>query len=266
MVAAAIGYSGWQGSNGIIGNGPSKSGDIILPRALSTVISRNAATPALQSYIEAYLSVQFNAVLDLATTSGSNIYAGSWNGPPSSSFSPGNQTNAIQALISAINFPSETSSTVSPDPVPSGSTDQPPTPSPRKTSKVGPIVGGTVGGLFLLAGGVLGVILVRRRTRNRRHSVVSIFSTVEVTPAINPFSVQSINSPPPSLPRPEKGDSFGHKSTSPQESINNSDELVSMASKLPTDELVALLYQRMHNVESAGGEHPPDYYASEIGH
>jgi hypothetical protein len=30
----------------------------MLPRALATVKSRNATTPALQSYIDAYLSVQ----------------------------------------------------------------------------------------------------------------------------------------------------------------------------------------------------------------
>jgi hypothetical protein len=30
----------------------------MLPRALSAVMARNASTPALQSYIQAYLSVQ----------------------------------------------------------------------------------------------------------------------------------------------------------------------------------------------------------------
>ncbi|KAF7362721.1 Glycoside hydrolase family 76 protein [Mycena venus] len=126
MVPAAIEYAGWQGNNGIIANGgmpSSKSGDLNLPRTLSTVIARNATTPVLRSYVEAYLGVQFNAVLDLATTSGSNIYAGSWNGPPSSTFSPGNQTNAIQVLISVINLHNETlaTSTIPSAPGPSGS-------------------------------------------------------------------------------------------------------------------------------------------------
>jgi hypothetical protein len=44
------------------------------------------------------------------------------------------------------------------------------------------------------------------------------------------------------------------------------DGVVSLASRLPMDELVALLYQRMHNVESRGGEQPPDYPATEVGH
>lgn len=76
MVTAAMQYSGWQeGSNGIIANGgmrrssfhllltynamsASKSSDIMLPRALATVIARNATTLTLQSYISAYLGVQ----------------------------------------------------------------------------------------------------------------------------------------------------------------------------------------------------------------
>ncbi|KAJ7908484.1 hypothetical protein B0H13DRAFT_1455483, partial [Mycena leptocephala] len=102
ILAAAIPYSGWQGSNGIMNAGDSYFHNI-LPRALSTVYARNATTPNLQSYIEAYLSVQFNAIIDLARTSESSIYGGSWNGPPSSSFDPGNQTRAIQTLIGVIN-------------------------------------------------------------------------------------------------------------------------------------------------------------------
>ncbi|KAJ7773512.1 hypothetical protein B0H14DRAFT_2965821 [Mycena olivaceomarginata] len=244
MVPAAIEYAGWQGSNGIVGNGPSKSGDIFLPRALSNVISRNATTPALRSYIEAYLGVQFNAVVDLATTSGSNVYAGSWSGPPSSTFSSTDQTNAIQALMSVINLQNETSSTTPSDAGPSGSSNYSPTPSPRKTSRVGPIVGGTLGGLLLLACVVLGVVLLRRRTHRRR----SAFRTVEATPAINPF-----NGDPPKMAVP------------PRESLRNNDEVMSV-SRLPTDELVAILYRRMQNVESGDGDRPPDYPASETGH
>jgi hypothetical protein len=76
MATAAMQYSGWQeGSNGIIANGGmrrfsfhllltynamavSKSSDIMLPRALATVIARNATILTLQSYISAYLGVQ----------------------------------------------------------------------------------------------------------------------------------------------------------------------------------------------------------------
>ncbi|KAJ6556200.1 hypothetical protein B0H19DRAFT_1377024 [Mycena capillaripes] len=74
-VTAAISYSGWQGSDGIIANGVNNEADMFLPRGLATVNARNASTSELRSYMDAYLSVQFNAVVDLATTAGTNIYA-----------------------------------------------------------------------------------------------------------------------------------------------------------------------------------------------
>lgn len=51
----------------------------------------------------------------------------------------------------------------------------------------------------------------------------------------------------------------------PLESLRNNDEVMSV-SRLPTDELVAILYRRMQNVESGDGDRPPDYPASETGH
>lgn len=169
-----------------------------------------------------------------------------------------------------INLRNETlsTSTIPSTPVPSSSSG--PThstePSLRKASKIGPIVGGTLGGLLLLAGVVLGIVLLRRRTQNPPRSVVSVFSTAEAVSSINPYpiSVQSINPPSPSLPRPRKGDPRQNLA-SPQESASNSHEVMSMASRLPTDELVTLLYRRIHNAEFRGGEHPPDYPVTEVG-
>jgi hypothetical protein len=87
---------------------------------------------------------------------------------------------------------------------------------------------------------------------------------VEATPAINLFNVRSIDLPPPSLPRPRKGDP-PKMAVPPLESLRNNDEVMSV-SRLPTDELVAILYRRMQNVESGDGDRPPDYPASETGH
>ncbi|KAJ6492165.1 hypothetical protein C8R45DRAFT_1137275 [Mycena sanguinolenta] len=191
MLPAVIQYSGWQGSNGIIGNGASKSGDIMLPRALATVNARNATTPALQSYIQSYLSVQFNAVVELATAGGSNIYSGSWNGPPSSNFSAWNQTNAIQVLIGAINlgngmsngFASNTSSSASSPSSSAPSSSSPPStsPPPHKAAKIGPIIGGILGGVVVFLGTVVGVVLRRRRSG--------------LTRQINPFDLHSSGEP-----------------------------------------------------------------------
>ncbi|KAF7365901.1 Glycoside hydrolase family 76 protein [Mycena venus] len=193
MVTAGIPYSGWQSQNGIIANGATKSGDMFFVRALATVNARNAATPALQSYISAYLAVQFNAVIDLATTKGSNIYANSWVGPPSLSFAPGNQTNAIQVLIGAINSDNVTTPSTAPSgsvPSPSASNFSPLSPPPphKSSSHVGTIVGGTLGGLALL-GILVGILLWRRcRAQQDRDMAIQQPHSPEA-PRINPFDL-----------------------------------------------------------------------------
>ncbi|KAF8189560.1 hypothetical protein K438DRAFT_1971675 [Mycena galopus ATCC 62051] len=266
MVRAVFKYSGWQGSNGIIRNGATKSGDPVLPRALATVIARSATTAALKSSIEAYLSVQFNAVVDLATTPGSNIYASSWVGPPSSLFSAGHQTSAIQALIRVVNLQNETTMSTSPsNAAPSSQAELSPTPSPRKMSSIGPIVGGSLGGLILLIGVVTGVVLLRRRQRQRRlrRSHISVFRTREVPPAISPFNVQPGKPLAVAPPPPRKVGALSQAQTLDQEieSTGRGNGITPIASQLPTNELVAILYHRMHQLESG---RPPSYPQTEI--
>ncbi|KAF8189565.1 hypothetical protein K438DRAFT_1971679 [Mycena galopus ATCC 62051] len=207
------------------------------------------------SSIEAYLSVQFNAVVDLATTPGSNIYAGSWIGPPSSAFSAGNQTSAIQALISVINLQNETTTTTPSNATTSGQGEPSPTlsTSPRKTSNIGPVVGGSLGVLVLLIGVVAGVVLLRRRRRR-------------VPPAIDPFNVQPGKPLAVPLLWSRKVERFNQgRILDPEiESTGHGNGIEPNASQLPTDELVALLYQRMHNVESGTEDRPPGYPETEI--
>ncbi|KAJ7938283.1 hypothetical protein B0H13DRAFT_2261217 [Mycena leptocephala] len=188
LLTATIPFPEWQGSNGVL----TKS-DMMLPRALATVNARKATTPTLQAYINAYLSVQFNAVIDLARINGSNIYGGSWNGPPSSIFAPGDQSNAIQVLINAIDI----ADPVSPTTASSSSTSSSPTSSslpdavasPRKASKVGPIVGGILGGLVLLIALLVVGILWQRRRRRRattEDSYLGVQVASSATPPLSP--------------------------------------------------------------------------------
>ncbi|KAK7053592.1 glycoside hydrolase family 76 protein [Favolaschia claudopus] len=181
IATAAIGNSAWQeNGNGIIANGVQKSSDLFLPRALSTAMKRNAVTPALQSYIKAYLSVQYNAVVDLATTHGSNLYSGSWNGPPSTSFSPGNQSNAIQVLINSIDLNNHTTETSASAGVSGTGSAAAPTSSvsaSHKSSQVGPIVGGVVGGIFIW------------RRRRRRNSPPSRRPSMQMIQSPTPFMI-----------------------------------------------------------------------------
>ncbi|KAJ7617776.1 hypothetical protein FB45DRAFT_1102990 [Roridomyces roridus] len=169
IATASMDNTDWQGPDGVIAcGGAEKLGDMFLPRGLTAAYVRNATTPAVRSLIQQYLAVQFNAIQDNATD-GDNIYGGSWLGPPSSVFSPGNQTDALQVLINAIRLPEETASNTSTSavasPSASASASSPPAPAAqtRKHPAVGAIVGGTIGGCILIAGGILAFIVIRRR-------------------------------------------------------------------------------------------------------
>ncbi|KAJ7174857.1 hypothetical protein C8R46DRAFT_1081918 [Mycena filopes] len=154
--------AGWQRENGILSEGDEGAGDSNVLRALGIVYRRNLTTPAMRQYVGDYIGVQFNAVVDLARSNGTDIYADSWTGPPSANFSGRNQTDALGALVSAIYLGPADELESSPT-TPTGN----PVPR-RKLVNVGAIVGGTIGGLLavgLLAG--LGLFWVRKR-RGRR--------------------------------------------------------------------------------------------------
>ncbi|KAJ6596129.1 hypothetical protein DFH09DRAFT_973280 [Mycena vulgaris] len=263
MLTASIPHEAWQGPNGIVTNGKGKSGDMFLPRGLATVYMRNATTPALKSYIQAYLGVQFNAVRDLATTGGSNIYAGSWTGPPSVQPSGADQTTALQVLINAINIdsqspihttPASTLASITPSSslLPEISTSVSPSRTPmRSAQNIGPIVGGTVGGVVLLAGITIWALL---RWRSHRRT----------SPTINPFDFQS-SDPPPQYPRTGKLDRIAQP---PSPSGAPAPAVAAVATgpdrasvtpglaQLPTEDLVRLLFQR---IDTGDQEELPGY-------
>jgi hypothetical protein len=58
----------------------------------------------LQQLIEAYILVQHNALLDLATVPGKNTYSSSWIGPPVSELLPWGQVAALDVLNSAFSI------------------------------------------------------------------------------------------------------------------------------------------------------------------
>ncbi|KAJ7493806.1 hypothetical protein FB451DRAFT_1491225 [Mycena latifolia] len=255
IITAAIPNNAWQESDGIIANGgewpfphlshsivtvfaDGKLGDMFLPRGLATAYIRNATTPELQSYIGEYLSVQFNAVIDLATN-GSNIYEGTWTGPPSGKPSGGNQTNALQALLSTINLYNQTSD----PPIASASPSATPSTVPKRSTKIAPIIGGIVGGLVLLIG-VTGWAIRRGHLHPRTTSRQFLFSlTPTVTPTIHPFDIQRTNSHPllvragklgraPLSPSPSEGSPTGGSGETTLRLVTP------MPAALPTGELV----------------------------
>ncbi|KAL0576830.1 hypothetical protein V5O48_005155 [Marasmius crinis-equi] len=130
--------------------------DANLPRGLGMLYqrSRNAN---FKKDIEKYLAVQYNAILDLSTTNGSNVYSSDWMGPPPSTVDFLSQIQALGVLVPVIALP-DTDGT--PNPTPSFSL-----PSP-KGKPVGGIVGGTVGGIIALAVAVT-LFFVRRHRKKR---------------------------------------------------------------------------------------------------
>ncbi|KAJ7117075.1 hypothetical protein C8R44DRAFT_738935 [Mycena epipterygia] len=208
IIEAAVVNNVWQGSNGIIANtGHGSEGDISMVRGLGVAYSRNSITPTLRVYVEAYLAVQFNAVIDLATSGDSNIYGAAWIGPPSSVFGGANQTAALSVLLSAITLRNDTSTGVAPTvsgASPSGSfsvsssASQTPTVSsePRQTSSrsIAPIVGGVFGGVVLLLVVSLGVWFVRRHPQRDAPQPTSRFMGAPSASEIHPF-VDILSSP-----------------------------------------------------------------------
>ncbi|SJL07299.1 uncharacterized protein ARMOST_10645 [Armillaria ostoyae] len=169
-VAAAVANNAWQGANGIIANGNSKIGDPLMMRGLGAVYSRNTAYSDMRNYVKEYIGVQYNAVLELATSNGTNVYGASWVGPPSSVFSSDNQTAALSVLINGILLKdqeppsSNTSDSDSSSGSGSGSSSAP----DKSPSPAGAIAGGVVGGIAPLVIIGLVVFFVRRRRRREK--------------------------------------------------------------------------------------------------
>ncbi|KAL0063954.1 hypothetical protein AAF712_009144 [Marasmius tenuissimus] len=137
--------------------------------ALSAVYQRNSTAPDLRNYIGDYLTVQYNALSDLATA-GSNIYGGSWIGPAGTQLDADAQSSALTLLISAIplqnNIDGATASTT-------GSGSAQPSETQRNDSgstdpNIAAIVGGSVGGTLLFTCLCIAVWLLLRRHRRQR--------------------------------------------------------------------------------------------------
>ncbi|KAJ7586171.1 hypothetical protein C8J56DRAFT_1165741 [Mycena floridula] len=148
-----------DGSGIITDTGKPGSNDFVINGVIAAY-NRNPTNEALRSYLRDYIGVQYNAVLDLATT-GNDIYSESWIGAsPTAAYSPFAQRAAISVLLAGISVQNDTASA----PVGTSSPAPAPAPAPHK-SKAGPIAGGIVGGLFLVAVIISAIFFLYRRRR-----------------------------------------------------------------------------------------------------
>ncbi|KAL0570391.1 hypothetical protein V5O48_011567 [Marasmius crinis-equi] len=169
---AAMTASNWHSADGILRmldeDGKTYHADANMPRGLSMLYQRTD-NAQFKSDIEKYLAVQYNAILELGTTNGSDIYSFDWIGPAPSTFTSDGQVTALGVLVPVIALPdihSPSDSNSTPNPTPSS-------PSSNKTP-VGGIVGGVVGGILVLAA-LTGLCLVRRHRKKTSYSSTQEF-------------------------------------------------------------------------------------------
>ncbi len=82
---------------------PSNSSEAGLIRSYVTVqVCNSLSLRRGQNVIRS--NFQFNALLDLASTPGSNVYSPRWEGPPIPNLNPTGQLTALDVLNSALGF------------------------------------------------------------------------------------------------------------------------------------------------------------------
>ncbi|PPQ91191.1 hypothetical protein CVT25_001207 [Psilocybe cyanescens] len=106
-VAAAVKNAPWQGSNGIITEGASTDSNndsvgfkAIFIRGLREAFRRTPQNNSLRILIHSYVDVQYNALLDLASTG--NEYSANWLGPKPAGFTSWGQLAALDVLVAAV--------------------------------------------------------------------------------------------------------------------------------------------------------------------
>ncbi|KAG7100265.1 hypothetical protein E1B28_002038 [Marasmius oreades] len=180
-----------QRPDGILDIGPNyipdfPTGNPFLVRGIVTAYRRNL-TAELSDFVKTFIDIQYNAILENTAAPGTNIYGGSWIGPPKQSFDPINQTYAAMVLVQAIGLvPSPTNVNTS------GST----------TTTTGTIVGSIVGGVTFIAiitGLILLLLLKRKHSRQGPFSILAS-STPSVFITSHPPSTYGIT--PFMLPEP----------------------------------------------------------------
>ncbi|KAF9256163.1 hypothetical protein L218DRAFT_1007689 [Marasmius fiardii PR-910] len=213
--------------------------------------------------------VQYNALLTNGTVPGTNIYGGSWIGPPGIKLDPTNQTYASVVLVQGITLGNGTKVVTSPKP--SNPTTPTLTPSPTfKSTSGGVIAGGVIGGLVGLGIVLTAVILQRRRMNVSGKYIVSPFTSAlqgSETVMDTPTPIRIHTKPPPpgitarmaALARQEHSPLFPSSSDPRSETIDLHTKFHAMS----TAEMFRILNARLQT--ESQHEEPPPYLQSQNG-
>ncbi|VDC00026.1 unnamed protein product [Peniophora sp. CBMAI 1063] len=188
LVISTVQFSAWTVANGTNAgvitendtNDPTKFQEAwvfrnAFTRALYEVWSRTTPKSPMADLIQAFMMVQYNALLDLASSNG-DFYSPVWIGPTLKEMVPWGQISALEVLNAAIDMTpaNETSSSSIGSPSPtttlasSGSSHVPPHSS--KALSRGTIAGITLGTITSVAMFLAAIVLLRRRSRRRLES------------------------------------------------------------------------------------------------
>ncbi|KZV69021.1 hypothetical protein PENSPDRAFT_735605 [Peniophora sp. CONT] len=133
-------------------------------RGLYAIWARSDPSTPMAELIQAFVTVQYNALLDLASVNG-NFYSPIWTGPPISAKLSWGQLSAMDVLSAAVGMgPTNNSAKGSPSAAPPASNTGIPT--PRALSS-GAIAGIAVGAVAVLTAVVAGCWIIVRRKRRR---------------------------------------------------------------------------------------------------
>ncbi|KAJ3480126.1 hypothetical protein NLI96_g8573 [Meripilus lineatus] len=183
LVATAIKFPSWTGDNGVITEVPPGPTDAdtnsirhtlkaIFIRGLYVAWSRADPTSEMAKLIRAYIMVQFNSIMNVATVPGANQFSPTWFGPPAGRLLPWGQVAALDVLNAALGLalhPAPEASATPTGIVDSTIVPEPTSPITRQERKQHnvPLIAGltSVGGVIIC---LLVVIVVVRRLRGPR--------------------------------------------------------------------------------------------------
>ncbi|KAI0090060.1 hypothetical protein BDY19DRAFT_748273 [Irpex rosettiformis] len=128
LISTAVVYPHWTNTaNGVIIEGPEDENSAtsngfgvalkaILIRGLYQAYMRNLDNTDQADFIRGFITVQLNALLDLASVTGSNQYSPRWEGPPPKALLPWGQLAAADVLVAALGLADARNSSASPSP------------------------------------------------------------------------------------------------------------------------------------------------------
>ncbi|KAI0083240.1 hypothetical protein BDY19DRAFT_998713 [Irpex rosettiformis] len=207
LISTAVVYPHWTNTvNGVIIEGPGNEEaaakndfgvalKAILIRGLYQTYMRNPNNTDQAAFIRGFITVQLNALLDLASVTGSNQYSPRWEGPPPEALLPWGQLAAADVLVAAVGLTDTQNPSSPPSPQPTSpsiatySTD-PELPTSRPSSSpfassdssrsisagaIGGIAAGIISLLLIILAAT--IVLLRRKRRRHIHEVVSESTT-----------------------------------------------------------------------------------------